>query len=78
MSDMICHIDRMGIHCVTLGSDFDDATILAEIGDTAGLKKARRCPFLCRIRQDGPEEDLSRKLADGSAFSLARNSCLNK
>lgn len=40
VSDMIRHIDymveRMGIDCVALGSDFDGATIPAAIGDAAG------------------------------------------
>lgn len=43
LTDMIRHIDymveRMGIDCVALGSDFDGATIPAEIGDAAGLQK---------------------------------------
>ena len=40
ISDMIRHIDymveRMGIDCVALGSDFDGATIPAEISDASG------------------------------------------
>ncbi len=40
LSDMVRHIDymveRMGIDCVALGSDFDGATIPAAIGDAAG------------------------------------------
>ena len=40
LSDMVRHVDhlveRMGIDCVALGSDFDGATIPAEIGDAAG------------------------------------------
>lgn len=40
LSDMVRHIDymveRMGIDCVALGSDFDGATIPASIGDAAG------------------------------------------
>ncbi|CAN7290495.1 dipeptidase [Pararhizobium sp. LjRoot235] len=40
LSDMVRHIDymveRMGIDCVALGSDFDGATIPEEIGDAAG------------------------------------------
>ncbi|MCX8996919.1 dipeptidase [Rhizobiaceae bacterium BDR2-2] len=40
LSDMVRHIDylveRMGIDCVALGSDFDGATIPAEIDDAAG------------------------------------------
>ncbi len=40
LSDMVRHVDymvgRMGIDCVALGSDFDGATIPAEIEDAAG------------------------------------------
>ncbi|MGJ7041358.1 membrane dipeptidase [Shinella sp. BE166] len=40
LSDMVRHIDhmveRMGIDCVALGSDFDGATIPAAIGDASG------------------------------------------
>ena len=40
LSDMVRHIDymvnRMGIDCVALGSDFDGATIPAEINDASG------------------------------------------
>lgn len=40
LSDMIRHIDymveHMGIDCVALGSDFDGATVPAEIADAAG------------------------------------------
>uniref|UniRef100_UPI00301BD67C dipeptidase n=1 Tax=Shinella sp. TaxID=1870904 RepID=UPI00301BD67C len=40
LSDMVRHIDhmveRMGIDCVALGSDFDGATVPAAIGDAAG------------------------------------------
>jgi membrane dipeptidase len=40
LSDMVRHIDylveRMGIDCVALGSDFDGATIPAEIADASG------------------------------------------
>lgn len=43
ISDMVRHIDylvdRMGIDCVGLGSDFDGATIPEEIGDAAGNQK---------------------------------------
>ncbi|MBC2885808.1 membrane dipeptidase [Ochrobactrum sp. CM-21-5] len=42
LSDMVRHIDhmveRMGIDCVALGSDYDGATIPAEIGDAAGTQ----------------------------------------
>lgn len=40
LSDMVRHVDylveRMGIDCVALGSDFDGATIPGEIADAAG------------------------------------------
>lgn len=43
LSDMVRHIDymveRMGIDCVGLGSDFDGATIPEDIGDAAGNQK---------------------------------------
>lgn len=43
ISDMIRHIDhlaeRLGIDGVAIGSDFDGATVPAEIGDAAGLQK---------------------------------------
>ncbi len=42
ISDMVRHIDylveRMGIDCVAFGSDYDGATIPAEIGDAAGTQ----------------------------------------
>jgi len=42
LEDMIRHIDymveRMGIDCVAIGSDFDGASIPAQIGDAAGLQ----------------------------------------
>jgi membrane dipeptidase len=43
LSDMIRHIDylveRVGIDCVALGSDFDGATIPDDIGDAAGNQR---------------------------------------
>ena len=40
LSDMLRHVDymvnRMGIDCVALGSDFDGAKIPGEIGDASG------------------------------------------
>ena len=43
LSDMIRHIDymvdRMGIDCVAIGSDFDGATIPSVIADAAGLPR---------------------------------------
>ena len=63
LADMIRHIDymveRMGIDCVALGSDFDGATVPRAIGDAAGnqaivaaLRSAgydeAECALLCR------------------------------
>ncbi|MBW8320871.1 MAG: membrane dipeptidase, partial [Rhizobium sp.] len=43
ISAMVRHVDymveRMGIDCVALGSDFDGATIPAEIADAGGNQK---------------------------------------
>ena len=43
LSDMVRHVDymveRVGIDCIALGSDFDGATIPEEIGDAAGNQK---------------------------------------
>ncbi len=44
--------DRIGVEHVALGSDFDGATIPAELGDVAGLPK-----LLGALRQAGFEED---------------------
>lgn len=42
LSDIVRHIDhlveKMGIECVALGSDYDGATIPSEIGDAAGTQ----------------------------------------
>ncbi|QWW67698.1 dipeptidase [Rhizobium sp. WYJ-E13] len=52
LSDMIRHIDylvnRVGIDCVALGSDFDGATIPEEIGDAAGNQR-----LIAALRQAG-------------------------
>ena len=43
LSDMVRHVDylveRMGIDCVAIGSDFDGATIPADIADASGNQK---------------------------------------
>ena len=43
LGDMVRHVDymveRMGIDCVAIGSDYDGATIPAEIADAAGTQK---------------------------------------
>jgi membrane dipeptidase len=42
MSDLVRHVDhmveRMGIGCVAIGSDFDGALVPEEIGDASGLQ----------------------------------------
>ncbi|MBB3313904.1 membrane dipeptidase [Rhizobium sp. BK196] len=60
LSDMICHIDylvnRVGIDCVALGSDFDGATIPEEIGDASGNQR-----LIAALRQAGyGAEDLTK------------------
>ncbi len=65
LSDMIRHIDylveRVGIDCVALGSDFDGATIPDEIGDAAGNQN-----LIAALKRAGyAGEDLD-KLAGGN------------
>ncbi len=62
LSDMIRHIDylvnRIGVDCVALGSDFDGATIPEEIGDAAGNQK-----LIAALRQAGYGDEELRKMA---------------
>ncbi|WP_413710546.1 dipeptidase [Rhizobium sp. Rhizsp82] len=62
LSDMIRHVnhlvDRVGIDCVALGSDFDGATIPDEIGDAAGNQK-----LIAALRDSGYGESDLKKLA---------------
>ena len=62
---MIRHIDymveRMGIDCVALGSDFDGAPIPAEIGDAAGLQK-----LVAGLRNAGYGDDNLDKICRGN------------
>lgn len=68
---MVEHIDymieRMGIDCVALGSDFDGAIIPAEIGDAAGLPRLMQALAARGYRH----EDL-RKLAHGNWVRVLR------
>lgn len=64
LDDMILHIDhlveRMGIDCVAIGSDFDGASIPAAIGDAAGLQL-----FIEALRKAGyTGGDLARLCSD--------------
>ncbi len=62
LSDMIRHIDylvnRIGVDCVALGSDFDGATIPEEIGDAAGNQK-----LIAALRQAGYGDEELTKMA---------------
>jgi membrane dipeptidase len=69
---MVDHIrymaDRMGIDCVALGSDFDGATMPAELKDAAGL------PGLMQALADrGFTRDDLRKLAHGNWVRVLRD-----
>jgi membrane dipeptidase len=65
ISDMIRHIDylvdRIGIDCVALGSDFDGAPIPAEIGDAAGLQR-----LIAALRNAGYADDDLAKICRGN------------
>lgn len=71
LSDMIRHIDylvnRVGIDCVALGSDFDGATIPEEIGDAAGNQR-----LIAALRQAGyGAEDLTKMASENWLRILA-------
>lgn len=65
LSDMIRHIDymieRMGIDCVALGSDYDGATIPSEIGDAAGTQN-----LVAVLRKAGYDDGELAKLCRGN------------
>ncbi|MBB3594625.1 membrane dipeptidase [Rhizobium sp. BK529] len=72
LSDMIRHIDylvnRVGIDCVALGSDFDGATIPEEIGDAAGNQK-----LIAALRQAGyGAEELTKMASENWLRILAK------
>jgi membrane dipeptidase len=69
---MIRHIDylvnRVGIDCVALGSDFDGATIPEEIGDAAGNQK-----LIAALRQAGyGAEELTKMASENWLRILAK------
>lgn len=71
LSLMADHVERMveiaGIDCVALGSDYDGATMPAELRDAAGLPK-----LLAAIQQRGySDEDLT-KIAHGNWVRVLR------
>ncbi|MDQ0562716.1 membrane dipeptidase [Rhizobium mesoamericanum] len=65
ISDMVRHInylvERVGINCVALGSDFDGATIPEEIGDAAGNQK-----LIAALQRVGYGAQDLEKLASGN------------
>lgn len=68
---MVDHIDYMvekaGIDCVALGSDFDGAVMPAELGDAAGLPKLMRA-----LEERGYTPDDLTKLAHGNWVRVLR------
>ncbi len=71
MDDLIRHIDymveRMGIDCVALGSDYDGATIPAEIGDAAGGQV-----LVEALRRAGYDEDALAKICRENWLRVAQ------
>ena len=71
ISRMVDHIDymvgRMGIDCVALGSDFDGATMPAQLRDAAGLPK-----LVDVLRERGYTGDDLRKLLQGNWVRVLR------
>ncbi|MDI6025368.1 dipeptidase [Corticibacterium sp. UT-5YL-CI-8] len=65
MSDVVRHVnylvEKVGIDCVALGSDFDGALIPREIGDAAGLPK-----LVCALRDAGYDDGALEKLCFGN------------
>lgn len=64
-SDVVRHVDymveRMGIDCVALGSDYDGATIPAEIGDAAGTQN-----LVIALQKAGYNDEELAKLCRGN------------
>lgn len=71
ISVMVDHIeymvDKMGIDCVGLGSDFDGSLVPAEIKDAAGLPKLMQA-----LRDRGYDDDALRKIAHGNWVRVLR------
>ena len=71
LDTMVRHIDylveRLGIERVGLGSDFDGATIPAEIGDVAGLPR-----LLAALRATGFDDDAMRKVTHENWIRVLR------
>jgi len=71
LSRMVDHIEymveRMGIDCVALGSDFDGATMPAELKDAAGLPK-----LMAALEERGYKGEDLRNLAHGNWVRVLR------
>ena len=60
-------VERMGIDCVGIGSDYDGATMPAELKDAAGLPK-----LMAALEERGYHGEDLRKLAHGNWVRLLR------
>ena len=60
-------VERLGIDGVGLGSDFDGATIPAEIGDVSGLPR-----LLGALRASGFDDDAMRKVTHENWIRVLR------
>lgn len=60
-------VERMGIDCVALGSDYDGATMPAELKDAAGLPK-----LMQQIKDRGYSDDDLKKIAHGNWVRVFR------
>ena len=71
LDTMVRHVDylveRLGIERVGLGSDFDGATIPAEIGDVSGLPR-----LLDALRASGFDDDAMRKVTHENWIRVLR------
>ncbi|MBB3235508.1 dipeptidase [Phyllobacterium endophyticum] len=72
LADMVRHIDymvnRMGIDCVALGSDFDGAKIPGEIGDASGNQN-----LVVALRDAGYSEQELAKICRGNWLRVLRS-----
>jgi len=72
LDDMVRHVDymveRVGIDCVAIGSDFDGATIPADIGDAAGLQN-----LVAALERAGYAGEALEKLCRGNWLRILRS-----
>lgn len=71
LADMVRHVDhlvqRLGVDCVAIGSDFDGATIPAEIRDAAGLQN-----LVAALKSAGYGDADMRKICRENWFRVLR------